>query len=165
MKKTAFFISSILLVAAIWVLYNKFIEHPDYRRDSRHFFCMGNGHCITMWRTRSGICYVIPGKYSGLSRPTSGSYITSPFTRSMDIIWPKNTDNIIVNLEDPKSQIIHKSPNGINIISYNVNKKYNDIVFLYYDGSYYRFKKSVDFMSLDIKEEHANSKNVITDTK
>jgi len=163
MKKIVFFLLLILLVAFAWLGIKKFIMSPDYRRDSRHFFCMGNGHCITMWRTRNGVCYIIPGKYSGLSQPTSESYITSPFTKSIDIIWPKSTDSIIVTLDDEKSQIIHEAPKGIKIISYNLNKKYNDSVFLYYDGRYNRYKKGVDFMSLDIKEEHANSNNVITD--
>ena len=146
-------------LAIAWYGISKFIA-PDYRRYSKHFFCLENGHCVTMWRRRSGICYVIPGKYSGLEcPPSSESYITSPFTKGMDIIWQKNTNNIIVNLQDEKSQIIHESPTGIKIVSYNTNKRYNDSVFLYFDGSYYRYKKDVDRMGISILEEYAYGKD------
>jgi hypothetical protein len=164
MKKIFFFISLVIAVSLTWYGISKLIRPHDYRRDSRHFYCLENGRCVTVWRTLSGICYVIPGKYSNsVCPPPSQSYITSTFTKGMDIIWEKNTDNIIVNLEDEKSQIIHESQNGIKIVNYNLNKKYNDSVFLYFDGNYNHFKKEVDFMDIDIKEEHANGNDTVKD--
>jgi hypothetical protein len=159
-------LSSVVSMLLIWCAVIFLIGCNDYRRDSRHFFCLPNGRCITMWRTIQGICYVIPGKYEGsICPPTSESYIVSPFTEGMDIIWEKGTNSIIVNLEDEKQQIIHELPNGIRIQSYNLNKTYNDSIFLYFDGKYERYKKIVEFISIDIKDEFANGSEAVTDEK
>lgn len=153
----------LVLVAFIpitWYLIITLIGCKNYRRDSRHFFCLKSGHCVTMWRTLNGVCYIIPGRYtSSTCPPSSESYIISPFKESLDIIWPKDSDNIIVSI-DEKSQVIHQSPNGIKIIDYNSNKKHNDSLFLCFDGNYERYKKDVDFMTIEIFEEYAYGKMV-----
>jgi hypothetical protein len=113
-----------------------------------------------MWRTVDRICYVIPGVYMGtMAPPPSQSYISSPFTKGLDIIYPRDTDGIIVMLEDEKSQSIHQSPDGVRLINYDSNKALYDSVYLYNDGTYNRYKNNVDFISLDILEEHANGRH------
>lgn len=156
----------VLLIPLAWYVISVLIGCHDYRRDTRHFFCLEDGRCVTMWRTLNGVCYVIPGKYSGKEDPpVSESYVMSPFTKSMDIIWEKNTTDIIVYLEDDKKQIIHESLNGVKVFNYNLNKRYNDSVFFYFDGKYDRYKKDVDFMHIDIKEEYASGSSVVSDNK
>ena len=85
--------------------------------------------------------------------------MVTPYTKGMDIIWQENTNNIIANLEDEKSQIIHNSATGVQIANYNFNKKYNDSVFLYLDKGYHRYKKNIDYLTLNIKEEYAYGKD------
>jgi hypothetical protein len=145
MKRILISILLLSFLGAAYYVFDKLVWDVDYSRDSRHFFCLENGHC-----------YIVLGKYIGLSRPVSQSYITSPFTKGMTVIWPKNTNNVIVDLEDENKQIIHNSPNGIKIINYKVNKKHNDSIFLYRDGTYDVYKDNVEFLNINILEEYAS---------
>ena len=40
--------------------------------ESRRFFCLSNGRCLTVWKTYNNVCYIVPGKYYGLVRPADG---------------------------------------------------------------------------------------------
>ena len=75
----------------------------------------------------------------------------------MDLIWQKDTDDIIVCLEDENKQVIHQSSNGIKLINYNSNKKHNDSVFTNFDEHYHRYKKDVKYININIKEEYATT--------
>jgi len=37
--------------------------------ESRKFFCLEDGNCVTVWKTFNG-CYIIPGKYYGIVKPS-----------------------------------------------------------------------------------------------
>lgn len=125
----------------------------------KNFFCLQNGKCVTFWRTDDDICYVIPGTYLSDSKPPSVSYVQTNLSKSIDIIWQKNDNSIIVNLEDQRKQSIHQAPMGVKIVNYNSNKKYNDSLFLYFDGTYHRYKQNVEFMTINVLEQYAYGKD------
>ncbi|AMR34234.1 hypothetical protein A0256_23670 [Mucilaginibacter sp. PAMC 26640] len=146
MKKALLLLIILLFAAIVW------------RVEYRSFYYLKNGKCVTVWKAYDGLCYIIPRKYNGVLKPSAESYLVTPYTKGLDIIWQENSNNIIANLEDEKNQIIHNCPSGIQIANYNLNKRYNDSLYLYFDGEYYRYKKNVDYLTLNIKEEYAYDK-------
>ncbi len=166
MKKMLLFLLVILSIYGVWYIINRVNKPKDCNPSSRRFFCLEDGHCATTWEMDNGVTYVIPGKYSESScPPSSESYITSPYNGVIDIIWQKDNNGIIVMLQDERKQIIHKSPKGIKIIDYNLDKKHNDSVFLYFDKNYRHYKNNVKFLSIDLGERHGNSNKVVKDYK
>ena len=100
------------------------------------------------------------GKYYGIVKPSSDSYIQTTNGVNLDVIWQKNSNDIIVNLEDDSISIIHNtSPKSTGIINYNSLKKYNDSLFTNFDGKYHRYKKNIDYISIFINEDYATDKN------
>ncbi len=146
MKKIFLLLISIVFIVIVWQI------------EDRSFYYSKNGECVTVWRAYDGRCYVIPKKYKGILRPSSDeSYIITPYINGMDIIWQDNA--IIVNLEDDQSQVIHNCSTGVQIVNYNLNKRYNDSVLLYFDKGYYRYKKDIDYLTINIKEGYAYNKD------
>jgi hypothetical protein len=122
--------------------------------ESRKFFCLNNGKCITVWKTFNNVCYIIPGKYIGIFGPSSYSYIQTTNIHNFDIIWKSNSDSIIVNSDD-STFIVNNFSKGVGIIKYSQNKKYNDSLFTYFDGNYHRYKKGISYISVFVKENYA----------
>ena len=157
LRKSLVYILILFAFLASCLVFYKTVGHEDYRRDSRHFFCTNNGHCVTVWRTREDMCYIILGKYISSIKPLSQSYIKSTFTKEVTIIWPKNSDEVLVYLQDKKEQSIHNTSSQNKIIDYSLNEIKNDSTFFYFDGNYHRYKKGVEFLTIDILQEHATS--------
>lgn len=126
--------------------------------ESRKIFCLENGRCITVWKTYNDICYIVPGKYYGLMKPSFENYIRTNNLNNLDIIWTKNTDSLIVNLSDSDALIIN-SFKGVKFFKYSLNSKYNDSVFTYLDRGYRRYRKEVDYMSIFLKDYYATDRN------
>lgn len=145
MKRIIIILSVCLLLITVW--FGK----------KRSFYCLDDRHCVTVWKTYNNRCYVIPGKYYGLFKP-SRSYIESTNINSMDLIWNGAPHEVIVNKDD-NSSIVNRFPNSINIIDYNTNKIHNDSLFTSFDGKYHRYRKDVMFISVFIEENYAVGKN------
>ena len=126
--------------------------------ESRKFFCLDQGMCITVWKTYNNVCYVIPGKYYGFFKPSSLNYIKTTNLSDLDIIWPDNLSNIIANV-DNETKIINQSSKVSLIINYNLDKKYNDSLFTFFDGKYHRYKKDITYISIFIRENYATDKD------
>lgn len=146
MKKISVIFLIIILFILIWY------------GESRKFFCLEGDKCVTVWKTYNNVCYIVPGKYYGIVRPSSYNYIQTTNINDLDIIWKVNSDSIIVNSDDT-TFIVNNSSKGIKIIKYNLNKKYNDSLLTSFDGKYHRYKKDVDYVSIFIKENYAIDKN------
>ena len=52
--------------------------------ESRSFYCLDNGKCITVWKTYNNVCYIIPGKYFGILKP------------SKNVIESSNNNNLTI---------------------------------------------------------------------
>jgi len=122
--------------------------------ESRSFFCIGDGMCVTVWKTYGGTCYVVPGKYYGLTKPVSRNHIRTTNASGLDIIWPNDSKNIVVDINDSNSLIINDSK-GVFIIDYSSKRDYFNSLFTYFDGKYHRYKKDVAYISLSIPENVA----------
>ena len=125
--------------------------------ESRKCFCLDGHKCVTVWKTYNNICYIIPGKYYGLFRPKSTNYIKTTNLSDLDVIWPINSSEIIVSVDD-SANIINQSKFE-NIVKYNLHKRYNDSLYTDFDGKFHRYKKDVSYISIFIKEYYATDKD------
>lgn len=125
--------------------------------ESRKIFCVENGRCITVWKTFGNTCYIIPGRYYGLMKPSSENYLRTNNLNNLDIIWTNKMDSLIVNFSDSDASIIN-SFKGIKFVNYSLNNKYNDSILTYLHGGYRRYKKEVDYMSIFLKDNYATDK-------
>ncbi len=146
MRKVLWF-ASVLVIIFAGVLF--------YYKQSRDFYCLSEDKCVTVWKRPGGTCYVIPGKYYGVTRP-SNDYVETANSSSMDIIWGDRPSTIIV-VKDEEARILNNSKDKLLIIDHNANRTKYDSIYTYFDGQYRRYKKSTAFISLFIKENYATT--------
>jgi len=109
-------------------------------------------------KTFNSICYIIPGKYYGLLKPSSENYIETSNLGDADVILQRGSSDIIVNVDD-NSKIVNQSSERGEIINYSSNRAYYDSACTYFDGKYRRYNKGLDYMSIFIKENCATDKD------
>jgi hypothetical protein len=63
--------------------------------ESRKFFCLEDGKCITVWKTYNNVCYVIPGKYYGLWAP-SNNFIKTSNLNELTIFFTDELPNTLI---------------------------------------------------------------------
>lgn len=135
---------SIFLILTLWLI---------WLDQNRSFYCLDNNKCITVWKRIGGSCFVIPGKYYGVIKP-SDNYILTTNTSMLDIIWEKEPSHIIVS-KDETSEIKNNSRDKIHIEDYQVKKEHYDSIYTFFDGRILRYKKETVFMSLFIVDNYA----------
>lgn len=123
---------------------------------TRSFYCLSNNKCVTVWKRLGNKCYVIPGKYYGILKPTD-DYVKTANTNSITIIWLDNNSWLID--ADKNVEIFNDSTHSTLIQLYNNEKSYNDSLYTYFDGKYQKYKKNVNYMSIDIKENYVLDKS------
>jgi hypothetical protein len=91
--------------------------------ESRSFFCLSNGKCVTVWKTYNDVCYIIPGKYYGIFRPAN------------DFIKTTNSNNLTIYFTDEiPNAFIFRSEQDIEINNDGKNK------YVFYDYNQYKEK-------------------------
>lgn len=134
--------SLVIVIVALFAL-------ATYYKQSRDFYCLLGDRCVTVWKHVGGLCYVIPGKYYGITKPQD-DYILTTNASSLDVIWEGSGPEIIVSM-DEKSKIINTSKEVL-LQDYNLRKAHYDSLFTYFDGTYKRYKKTTDFISLSSRK-------------
>lgn len=113
---------------------------------SRSFYCLSDGKCVTVWKRVGGICYIITEKYYGLFEPKE--YIETENLNAITLlIDSQSTYDYILSNDYGKR---------LEIIAPNANIKY----FPYADRddfkrSYYldnKIKKGIKYLQIDIGE-------------
>lgn len=122
---------------------------------SRSFYCLSEDKCVTVWKRLGNKCYIVPGKYYGVLNP-SDNFIKMTNTGYIVAIW-NNNEGLLIDIED-NAEIVQKSFGNILIGLYNDNKTANDSLYSDFDEGYRRYKKGVDYISIDIKENYATDK-------
>jgi len=128
----------------------------------RSFYCLSNNRCVTVWKRLGNKCYVIPGKYYGIFEPTD-DYVKTTNTNSITIIWLD--DNSWLIDANKNVEIFNDSTNSALIQLYNNKTSYNDSLYTYFDGKYQKYKRNVNFISIDIKENYVLDKSSNNKTK
>lgn len=68
-----------------------------------------------------------------------------------------NDGKLLIYIDE--NAIIIKQSSDKLIELYKENKVLNDSLYTYFDGKYNRYKKEVDFISINIQENYATDKN------
>jgi hypothetical protein len=115
------FVILIAVLGALFVWYDQ----------SRSFFKATNGQYITMWKRYGGTCYLIPGKYYGITKPKDG-YIETSNLGYLTVYYSDKLPHLI--LLSKESNYDYKSSNPINkkylFEDYISNKeKYKPIIY------------------------------------
>lgn len=126
--------------------------------ESRKFFCLENDKCITVWKTYNNICYIIPGKYYGVLRPSKG-YIQTLNTNNITIYFTSELQNALV-FRSEQSLKISNSDKG-NFIFYDYTqdeKKFDSILYLHDAKKNSDVKDNVGLIEVFIQENYALDK-------
>ena len=122
---------------------------------SRSFFKAINGEYITMWKRWGGTCYLIPGKYYGITKP-NGNYIETKNISSGDFIWNDKDLKYVLFSGGENCKIVNNDPTKVKIINYLEEKQKNDSVYTEKQGHYNVYKKGVIRLGIDILEGYAS---------
>lgn len=124
--------------------------------ESRKFICLDNGKCITVWKTFGDVCYIIPGKYYGLLRPSKGHI--------------KTTNGALIELyfiNSSPDMIIYRSTNRVEVKSIQSREsifqdfmadrdKYRKLLFE--DEKTNKLNDNVDYIFIDVRDSRSVDK-------
>lgn len=122
---------------------------------SRSFFKAANGEYITMWKRYGGTCYLIPGKYYGITKPND-NYIETKNTASGDFIWNDKNSKYVLFSGGENCKIVNNDLTKVKIINYLEDKQKNDSLYIEKQGHYNVYKKGVIRLGIDILENYAS---------
>jgi hypothetical protein len=147
-----------MIYVAIAFLVGGFIMFGQYRK----FYCLLDGRCVTVWKRIGGTCFIIPGKYFGVFRPSTG-YIKTTNDNNATIYWKKTLPSKIIVRIDPitKYEIINGSPET-TIEDFNNNKVAYLNYILYPEGpaKFRDVHPDVEYIAIAIKENYARDKQL-----
>jgi hypothetical protein len=154
MKKALLIIFSSLLLVVVWF------------GEDRSFYCINNTVYVTVWKTYNNVCYIIPGKYYGLTQP-SGSFIKTTNTNNITIFFSGYCYNELIfkregDLSGDRPLQINNSHENhhYTFIDYDSDVKKWDKFFYKADAKRFNdVKDNADFVEIDIKENVATNKN------
>lgn len=135
---------------------NFFIINSCKSDGVRSFYCLSTDKCITVWKPGDGYVFIVYGTYRSGKKPTD-EYVrlTNTSYGYISVILSKNNE-LLIDVEK-NADIIHQSSNGF-IKLYRNSKELNDSIYTYLDGNYRRYKKEVDYINIDTKENYATDK-------
>jgi hypothetical protein len=145
-KAIVAFVGLVVIVGGLLLWYDQ----------SRRYYCLDAGQCITVWKRLGGVCYVIPGHYSSVSSP-SKNYIQCLNTNILTLFWTKQQMDRIIVLSEYDLEIVNRDTSGFILAKYD-SLAVSEI----YDIDAKRMnevKVGVDLMEVHIKENYAYDKN------
>jgi hypothetical protein len=145
MKKLIIFSSAILLLA-VWY------------GESRKFFCLGNGACVTVWKTYNNVCFIMPGKYYGIIKP-SRNYIETSNINLVTIFYSTELPKALIIRPGLEVKIINGDTNEFSLYNYEMDTtRFNKLLFIpTKNGS--ELKPDIWLMNIDIRENNAFDKD------
>jgi len=148
MKKTLkIFVLIIIVIGSILIWYDQ----------KRSFFKATNGEYMTMWKRVGGICYLIPGKYYGITKPKDG-YVEMPTLAHLTVYYSDKLPNIILLRKE--SNYDYKAYAPVNkaylFANYLLNKeKYRPIIYKEETTASMDINKDASYLSINILESYA----------
>ncbi|WP_419495441.1 hypothetical protein [Chryseobacterium bernardetii] len=124
---------------------------------SRSFFKATNGESITMWKRYGGTCYLISGKYYGVTKPKDG-YIETSNRSYLTLYYSNKLPNFILLRKE--SNYDYKAYNSIDkkyfFEDYTSNKeRYKPIIYKENAEKFSDVNKDASFLSINILEGYA----------
>ncbi len=119
---------------------------------SRRFYCLSDDKCVTVWKRLGNKCYVVPGKYYGVSKP-SKSYVKTININSIDIVWQDINSLLVLSKDEVK--IFNKSTSSLSIELYDDKKNHNDSMYTFFHNGYRKYNAEAEYIGINIKENYA----------
>lgn len=90
--------------------------------ESRKFFCLEDGQCVTVWKTYNNVCYVIPGKYYGVIKPAD-NFLESTNTNDLTVFFTNELSNSFIFTSEQALKISNGKKDQCIFYDYDLNKK------------------------------------------
>ncbi|HEY8398213.1 MAG TPA: hypothetical protein VIK80_09745 [Flavihumibacter sp.] len=145
MKKVILFVVILIGVLLLWY------------GESRKFICLNNGTCITVWKTFGNTCYIIPGKYYGITSP-SVDHIRTTNTTLIDLYFSKSLPNTVIYRSTDSAVVKNAHPEVLVFADYISDmNRYQDLLFE--DAGRQKLKEDADLIFIDIHDSHSVDKH------
>ena len=146
MKRILLFFALVITLIIIWL------------GESRRFFCLEDGYCVTVWKTYN-VCYIIPGKYYGIVKP-SGQYIESSNTNLITIFFSKELPAAFIFQSSGEVKIYDGVKHEFTFYDYTKDTSRFDKI-LYMPNAVKRsdIKADAGLMDIDIRENYATDRS------
>jgi hypothetical protein len=118
MKRLLLYLAIIVILSVIWY------------GESRKFFCLDQGKCVTVWKTFNNVCYIIPGKYYGVLKP-SDNFIQSSNNNFVTIYFTSQLPNVIIYKSEQPLKVNNISKDKLIFYEYNSNiQKFDSLLYI-----------------------------------
>lgn len=126
--------------------------------ESRKFYCLENGKYITVWKTYNDICYIVTGKYYGITKPTNNSIETSNLNEGIVIFFTDELPNTLIVQSEEKYRVINKG--GFVFLNYNFDStRLHSILYKSNAKLYYKdLKDKSTLIDINVKENYAKGR-------
>lgn len=156
MKKTKRIAALIIILGILLLL----IIDGEKSDGVRYFYCLSEDKCVTVWKKGNDSVFIILGKYHSEKTPSDDYIKLINMTNTIDwyasVIFTKD-DKLLIDVVVDSKNVISQSSKG-TIKLYNNKETLNDSLYTYFDGKYRQYKKDVEYISLNMKENYATDK-------
>jgi hypothetical protein len=109
---------------------------------SRTYYCLASGHCVTVWKRLGGKCYIAFGKYRGVLKPKQSIATTND--NAVTIIY--DGDDCIVSNDFGRDVTINK----LKYLKYYSYDQRQSLIDKYYLAG--KIRPGLKYFQIDIKE-------------
>lgn len=129
---------------------------------SRSYYCLDDGNCITVWKRFGGDCYIIPGKYYGLNQP-NGEHLLADNFQYISMFFNEEKPSTIIFRNEGSSQVggpikvCNQKKDNVIFVEFSElikNELYDD-----HATSFSDVKQNIQYMVLNIFENNAFDKD------
>ena len=126
--------------------------------ESRHFYCLNN-RCLTVWKTFNNICYIIPGKYYGLVKP-SDNFIATTNTNNLTIYFTGQLPKTFFIKGDEKIKIYNTDKTRFVLLDYEgQSQTFDSILYNKNATKFNDLKENASLIEIFVKENYATDKS------
>ncbi|OUJ70292.1 hypothetical protein [Hymenobacter crusticola] len=121
--------------------------------ESRSFYYVASGRCVTLWKTYGGTCYIIPGRYYGLWKPVD-NYINAQNTALMvSVFWYTDQPDVILVDTGAEAEIVNHSQKELM-----VQKKPSMNIYQLRRNDY-QIRDDIELVNIRVFEAYATDKH------
>jgi|GEM_PF-5809562 len=125
---------------------------------SRTFVDIPNGNHITVWKTLNNKCYVVMGRYYGITKPyKSENYVeTTNDAMGASIFWKDLSDSLIIAVGG-EYKIHNNTQEKPFFIDYKRDKMRNDSLYTEWNADYkiHLYRKGINKIAIEIENKGA----------
>ena len=127
--------------------------------ESRKFYRLDDGTSVTVWKTYNNICYIIPGRYYGILKP-SDNFIESSNLNFLTIYFSSELPNALIFKSEEPLKVSNASKEKMTFYAYESNKrKFDSILYLPNAKRNNDIKSDAQLLDIFVLENYAMDKN------